>query len=200
MRILASLAIAVMAFSTACQCAQVRDDGAGLGSSSSETSTGGSSSSSGGSTGEPFDVSRWLGRYHYESVFLPFGELGDPHGSYKLVNFEIFADSRAELFHDECSLEEPIVIAYEWEPDEVGWLRLRPGDGEASLRFGAAEKLDSLRVQLIEPCRELEFEIDGISGGFGRYFPGESCWVVRCTVPNLMQVDYCEGEEPPPCP
>ena len=38
------------------------------------------------------------------------------------------------------------------------------------------------------------------SQGFVVVRPGASCWVERCTTPGLIQVDYCEGEEPPPCP
>jgi hypothetical protein len=199
-----AIAIAGTSALAACHCAtpKVEDtEDTTEGSSSEGTSSDDElSSSSSATTGLPFDASPWVGRYHFENVFLPFGERGDPHGSYKLANFEIFADSRAELFHDECSFDEPIIIAYHWEIVEPGWLHLRPGEGEASLRFGAAENLDSVRAQLIEPCRQLVFEIDGISQSFGSFHPGASCWVDRCTQPNQMQVWYCEGEEPPPCP
>ena len=159
------------------------------------------SSIGGATTGAPFDASRWIGRYHFENVFLPFGELGDPAGSYSLTNFEILADGRASMFHDHCSFEEPVIIAYEWLPsDEEGWLSLYPGEGETSLRFMAIDDVETLRVQLVEPCRELRFDIDGRSQGFVVVRPGASCWVERCTTPGLIQVDYCEGEEPPPCP
>lgn len=70
-----------------------------------------------------------------------------------LANFEIFADFRATMFYDECSFEEPIVIHYVWEPDVDGWLRLLPGEGETSLRVGAAEDLEALRVQREERPR-----------------------------------------------
>jgi hypothetical protein len=157
------------------------------------------SSSGEASTGEPFDASRWIGRYHYENVFLPFGEGGDP-GDLTLVNVEILADSTAVMFYDNCAFDEPIIIKYAWTPGEPGWLDLRPGEGEPSLRFLSADNLKTLRVRLIEPCRALEFEVDGWADSSAPFHPGESCWVDRCTTPGIMQVDYCEGEEPPPCP
>ncbi|MCX4239441.1 hypothetical protein [Paraliomyxa miuraensis] len=150
-----------------------------------------SSGSGDESIGEPFDASRWIGRYHFENTFLPFGERGDPGGDYSLVNFEILPDSRASLLYDDCNFELPIVIAYEWLPSDDGWLNLHPGQGETSLRFLGRTDVETLRVQLIEPCRELEFEADGRGLSFSVVRPGESCWVDRCTTPHTMQVDYC---------
>lgn len=167
-------------------------------SASGETFMGPSSSDT--STGEPFDASRWIGRYHFENTFLPFGERGDPHGSYSLVNFEILPDGRASMFYDNCSFDEPVTIAYEWLPAEDGWLSLHPGVGETSLRFMSNTDVGTIRIQLVEPCRELNFEIDGYPPGFTIVRPGESCWVDRCTTYHILQLDYCEGEEPPPCP
>lgn len=196
MRASRGIMLMLVVLSAACHCEQAVELATDLSTSTSESTSEASESS----TGEPFDASRWVGRYHYENVFLPFGELGDPHGSRALSNFEIFADSRAVMLYDDCSFDEPIVVEYLWEPDEPGWLRLFPGEGESSLRLVGIEGLETLRVQLIEPCRELAFEADGTIVPWSSYYPGESCWVDRCTVPNLMQVDYCEGEEPPPCP
>jgi hypothetical protein len=188
--------------SAACHCAQAVEMDTGSSTTSSDPSTGASSSTSESSTstGDPFDASRWIGRYHFENPFLPFGELGDPLGERVLANFEVFADSTASLFYDDCDSPEPLVDEYRWEPDEQGWLSLFPGEGESSLRLVALEDLETLRVRLDEPCRDLAFEADGTIVPWFSFRPGESCWVVRCTVPNLMQVDYCEGEEPPPCP
>lgn len=153
------------------------------------------------STGAPFDASRFIGRYHFESAFLPFGERGDPHGTYALVNFEILPDSRATMFYDDCTFDVPITIDYRWTPSDEGWLSLHPGAGETSLRYWALVGLESLRVRIVEPCRALELEIDGEPDpGFYSVKPGESCRVDRCTTYHIMQVDYCEGEEPPPCP
>jgi hypothetical protein len=211
MRAWKAIMLVLVVLSAACHCAKA--DGvdahgdAELESSGSDTSgtPATTSSTSESSTGEPFDASRWIGRYHYEDVSLPFGELGQPIGSFDLINIEILESSRATMFYDSCSLEDPIVIDYTWEPDdEPDWLRLRPGAGETSLRYMAGENLESLRLRRIEPpgsCRpQLNFEYDGVLDMWAPFFPGESCWVVRCTVPNRMQVWYCEGEEPPPCP
>jgi hypothetical protein len=193
----------LVSLSVACHCPEaVEIDAAPSSSGTSSTSTGETNESS---TGEPFDASQWLGVYHYENPFLPFGEPVDPLGTDRtLANFEIFADFRATMLYDNCSFDEPIVIDYVWESDEQGWLRLLPGDGESSLRYKSVENVKSLRVQRTEPegmCRSrLVFELDGIDDGFAPFHPGESCWVDRCTSPNLMQVDYCDGEEPPPCP
>lgn len=164
--------------------------------SASEASSGSASESDGGSTGASFDASRWIGRYHFESVHLAFGERGDSLGALALANFEILPDSEAWLFYDECNLEEPIVISYAWKPDDEGWLELSPGPGESSLRYNAATGLETLRVRLIEPCRDLRFEIDGHEDHALPFSPGASCWVDKCTVPGIMQVDYCPGEEP----
>jgi hypothetical protein len=185
-----------------CHCANA--DIVELGSEGSTSTSGealtGSSASNDSSTGEPFDGSRWIGRYHFENFFLPFGERGDPHGDYALVNFEVLPDGWATIFYDSCSFDEPVTRTYEWTPDEEGWLDLQAGPGEPWLRFLGPDRVDTLRVQLVEPCRELWFEIDGRVSGWMPFFPGESCWVDRCTTPGIMQVDYCEGEEPPSCP
>jgi hypothetical protein len=184
-----------------CECASTDVVDHDSEASSSASSGSSSTTEASGTTAEPFDASRWIGRYHFENVFLPFGERGDPHGSSSLVNFEILPDGRASMFYDNCSFEAPVTIAYEWSPsEEAGWSSLYPGAGESSLRYMANDDVETLRVRLVEPCRELRFEIDGKpDGGFYIIRPGESCWVDRCTAPNIMQVDYCDGEEPPPC-
>ena len=196
----------LMAFGTfwlaGCQCASedvVAPGSDGSSTSQNETSSGAAVSAS-DSTGAPFDASRWIGRYHYENVFLPFGERGDPFGTYALINFEIFADSRATLYYDSCGFEEPVIRNYGWEPDEEGWIVLQPGTDEPWLRHLGPDPVSSIRVQLVEPCRELWFEVDGWVNRSFPFSPGASCWVDRCTTPIVMQVDYCEGEEPPPCP
>jgi hypothetical protein len=198
----AGAALVTATWLAGCQCASA--DIVEIGSDDTASASGevlaGSTASNDGSTGEPFDASRWIGRHHFENPFLPFGERGDPLGTYVLANFEILADGRALMFYDRCALDEGFTIAYEWAPSEAGWLRSRPGSGETSLRFLSDEDVDGLRVQLIEPCRELRFEVDGAINTAFRFYPGESCWVDRCTTPGIMQVDYCEGEEPPPCP
>jgi hypothetical protein len=189
--------------SPACQCDRTiehdTDDATSTGTST--TSDSATASSSEESTGAPFDASRWLGRYHFETAFLEFGERGEFIGSAQtLSNFEIFADGTATMLFEYCAMSPSRFIHYEWEPDEPGWIALHPGEGETTLRMEAAEDLDSLRVHLIEPCRELELEMNGRILGFTTYRPGASCWVARCPSPNIYHVDYCEGEEPPPCP
>jgi hypothetical protein len=213
MRASTAIMLVLVVLSAACHCAKADDvdtDGdADLESSGSSTSgtPATSSSTSESSTGDPFDASPWIGRYHYENPFLTFGVLFDPlpvETDRTLANFEIFDDSRARMSYDSCSFEEPIVINYIWEPDGADWLRLRPGASETSLRYMAGVNLDSLRVRRIEPaesCRpQLNFEYDGQLDLWSSFFPGESCWVDRCTAPKRFHVDYCEGEEPPPCP
>ncbi|MCX4243068.1 hypothetical protein [Paraliomyxa miuraensis] len=180
-----------------CQCADSVP--VELGSDASSSSTGESSASgsgSGGSSGDPFDASRWIGRYHAENPYLVFGERGDPLGTPVLFNFEILPNGMATSFYDSCSLAAGISSTYEWTPGEDGWLELQPGVGQSSLHFFANMGVEHLRVQLIEPCRELRFEVDGELSTFFTFLPGESCWVDRCTTPGIMQVDYCDGEEP----
>ncbi|MCX4239342.1 hypothetical protein [Paraliomyxa miuraensis] len=180
-----------------CQCADA--DLVELGSDASSGSSGqpsGSSNGGDGSTGETFDVSRWIGRYHFENPYLPFGERGDPLGTYSLINFEILSDGRAEVLLDDCSFDEPVTSTYEWVASEEGWLTLSPGPDEVSLSLFGLQEVDTLRVQLMGPCRALRFEADGVINTFFTFHPGESCWVDRCTTGAVMQVDYCEGEEP----
>lgn len=185
--------------STGCHCSNadiVELDSDSASGTFGETSTG-SATSSEGSTGEPFDASRWIGRYHFEHVFYPFGERGDYYSSQSLINFEILPDSRATMVYDHCNLEEAFTIEYEWRPDEDGWLSLYPGEGETSLRFMEDSEVETLRVRLIEPCRELDFDYDGMKVAFTVVRPGAACWIDKCTTGGtIMHVDYCEGEEP----
>lgn len=182
-----------------CQCAG-GDDSDDPVTTGTGASTGQFQASSGESTDVPFDASRWVGRYHYEDPRLGFGERGEPLGPAMLLNFEIFEDSTATLLYDDCSLAEPFVIDYAWVPTDVGWLSLHPGGDETSLRFGTTDGLLGLRVLLIRvPCRELRFELDGYVYEWLPFRPGASCWVDRCTTPGIVQLDYCEGEAPPPC-
>lgn len=205
MRLLPCTLAMSAALSPGCHCDGMDGQGTGTstsstGASSELTATATSSGASEESTSAPFDASRWIGRYHFELRFLPFGERGDPMGTYALMNFEVFADSTASLFYDDCAFDEPTVIAYTWEPAEPGWIELYPGAGESSLRLAAAEGLERVRVELVEPCRTLRFEVDGELVPWLPFRPGASCWFERCAVANTIHVDYCEGEEPPPCP
>jgi hypothetical protein len=191
--------------SPACQCDRTiehdTDDATSTGTST--TSDSATASSSEESTGAPFDASRWLGRYHVEFPLTTFGEPGPTHGGGgSLVNFEIFADGTATMVYEDCGSSPSIIVNYAWVPDEPDWLALHPGDGETSLRYMALEGLETLRVHIMEPCRELEVEYDGRIDAWSPFFPGASCWVHpdRCFPPDSTHRDYCEGEEPPPCP
>jgi hypothetical protein len=196
------MTVLAMTWLVGCQCANggIVELGSDTSTSASGEPITDSSTSSNGSTGTPFDASRWIGRYHFENPYLPFGERGDPHGTYVLANVEILPKGQTSMFYDRCSLDEAFTIAYEWFPADDGWLSLRPGPGESSLRFLSDQDVDTLRIRLVEPCRELMFEVDGAINTAFTFYPGESCWVDRCTTPGIMQVDYCEGEEWPPCP
>lgn len=170
---------------------------------SGQTSTSDAMSTDEGTSSEPFDLLPWVGRYHFEDPFHPFGQSNEVQGSTLLANFEVFPDFTAAMFVDQCSLDEPIQIAYVVVPETPTTLRLLPGDGEPSLRFKGLTDLDDLRVMMIDPCRELTFEYDGMPEpeGWGSWHPGEACWVDRCETSDLVfHIDYCEGEEPPACP
>ena len=115
---------------------------------------------------------------------------------YSLINFELLPNGLATILYDDCTFDDAIVTTYQWQYAEDGWLSLRPAPGETTLRFLALDEVDTIRVQLIEPCRELAFEVDGHVDPWTPFFPGASCWEDKCTTGSVMQVDYCEGEEP----
>jgi hypothetical protein len=106
------------------------------------------------------------------------------------------------MVYEDCGSSPSIIVNYAWAPDEPDWLALHPGEGETSLRYVALEGLETLRVHIVEPCRELEVEYDGRIDAWSPFFPGKACWVHpdRCFPPDSTHLDYCEGEEPPPCP
>lgn len=197
--------VAITVGAPGCNCANQRvawnTDSSIDGSESTTGEESGTEDSWGQTSAEaPFDASRWLGRYHYENPFLPFGERGDPLGSPVLVNAEIFADGTVAVVFDHCNFDAPVTTEYTWTPGEPGWLDLGPVAGETSLRFMSTAEVTALRVRLTEPCRTLEFELDADAESVVPFFPGESCWVDRCSTPGLMQVDYCEDEQPAACP
>jgi hypothetical protein len=146
-----SITVSFVLLLPGCQCEnpEVRATDVDMSSSGSLT---GSSSSTGESTGTPFDASRWIGRYHYEDAWLEFGERGTPISELMLANFEIRADATATMFYESCGEGPPIVIAYRWEPGEVGSLHLYPGEGESRLRFMADAVPLSPGDSAHEPC------------------------------------------------
>lgn len=143
------------------------------------------------------DPAGWIGVYHFEHPDLPLGERGDPHGTYSLVNFELHASGRATVVFDDCHFDHPLTHHYRWAPSlEPGWLELQPGPSEYDLRLLGIQKVDTLRIELLPRDHALRFEADGEINPFFVFWPGESCWIDRCTTPSIMQVDYCEGERP----
>ena len=178
------------------------DEGPGV----TSTST---SASADSSTGAPFDIAPWVGRYHYEWPFSPFGEVNNTNGGTTLANFEIRADSTALSTYEECSSESPTVIEYVVEPLSQMRVRLLPGPGDATLRYLAGLELDEIQITLDEGCGVLAFHLTREPGDLPLtepfWHPGAACWVDRCTSTTpegvtAFQIDYCEGEEPPPCP
>lgn len=151
------------------------------------------------SAGESIDVSRFIGSFHNENDFVPFGsEVYDP-GSSSIANLEIRADGTAQMTYEICSEQyEPREIAWRWEVHQGPWLELLPGQGESSLRFMAVDGLESLRVLPVGEC-DLHFEVDGELVSYETFRPGLACWVNRCEPTGTVHIDYCEGEVPPSC-
>lgn len=144
------------------------------------------------------DISRFLGIFHTESYFTPFGrEVPNPGGP-KLVNLEILADGTASMTMEICSLLFGTVeIAWRWEARPGPWLEFTPGPGEDSLRFMARTDVETVRATINEEC-ELLFEVDGELITSEIFRPGKACWVNRCDPVWTVHIDYCDGE-PPPC-
>ena len=189
----------------ACECTDRRyhDDADPTGSTGLAT-TGSSAMTTGegvtaGSTEEAVDASRFIGTFHNENDFVPFGrEVYDP-GSASIANLEIRADGTAHMSYEICSEQyEPREIAWRWEVHPGPWLELFPGPGEGSLRFMAVDELESLRVMPVGDC-DLHFEVDGELVPYETFRPGLACWVNRCEPTGTVHIDYCDGEEPPPC-
>lgn len=175
---------------SACECADRRYDDAwestGVESASAGTTT---EAASGGP-----DLSRFIGVFHNEGYFVPFGvEVEDPGGAI-LANVEIREDGTAGMTMELCSLDfGTLEIEWRWEPRSDGWIELRPGRGESSLRFMALNELSTLRAAIDEEC-ELRFEVDGDLVNDEVFRPGRACWVNRCEVNGRVHIDLCEGE------
>ena len=179
------------------------DEGPGV----TSTSTNASADSS---TGAPFDIEPWVGRHHYEGFLSQFGEATTTNGGTTLANFEIRPDSTALSTYDDCFIETPIPIEYVIEPLSQTRVRLQPAPGDATLRYSAGLELDEIQLTLDERCGVITLELTGGAWVPGPvvdnlWHPGAACWVDRCTSTTpagetTYQIDYCEGEEPPPCP
>lgn len=151
-----------------------------------------------GSTGEPIDVSRFMGVFHYEFGFIPFGREVPNAGDPTIANVEILPDGTASMSMENCSPSYgPLEITWRWHAVPGPALEFTPGPGEESLRFMVHSNLESVRATL-DGC-DLDFEIDGQPLGDAVYRPGRACWVNRCDPPYVVHIDYCDGEAPPPC-
>jgi hypothetical protein len=149
------------------------------------------------------DASRFLGVFHRDDFFGGpiWGEPEIPSLWPLLVNVEIRPDGTAGMFRQSCLVvfdDRPVEVEWRWELARDGWLELRPGPGEASLRFIEPTELASLRATIDDQCT-MQFEADGELLGYV-FRRGRACWVNRCDPPWTVHIDYCDGEVPPQCP
>ena len=153
----------------------------------------------GPSTGEPIDVSPFLGVFHAEHWLVPFGRETDNIGGVALANLEIRPDGTASMTMETCSLLDGTrEFAWTWEARPGPTLEFSPGPEEDSLSYFALTDLESLRAYLVDDCA-FQFEADGMPITTQTFRPGLACWVNRCEPTWLVHLDYCEGEVPPPC-
>lgn len=205
---LAWMLLTLGAAANACECVDrpALEAAEGSGSTSLDTSATdgvsamGGETSTAGKTEEPVNVSRFIGMFHNESWLVPLGkEVNNPGGA-SIMNLEIRADGTASMTMETCSeLTGTREFEWLWEAEPGPWLVFSPGPGEESLRFKAADDLESLRVTLDGDCA-LRFEVDGYFSPWNETFrPGRACWVNRCEPSWTVEIDYCEGEDPTPC-
>lgn len=203
-----ALVLAAGSSSSGCECAErkLHDE---LGSTSTlelETSTGGftttgaeSATRASEDTESAGDVSRFMGVFHNESQFIPFGMETMNTGSPTIANIEIREDGTASMVMETCNEDYgPLEIAWRWEALPGPRLDFLPGPGEESLRFMALPDLESLRATMDDACYLL-FEVDGTIIDSQTFRPGKACWVNRCEPHWTVHIDYCDGEAPPPC-
>jgi hypothetical protein len=164
------------------------------------TTTGSASSS--GTTDDMEDVSRFLGAFHYEVNVIAFGFESEILAEPMILNIEILADGTASMTMETCDKAfGTLEIAWTWELGPGPSLELAPGLGETSLRYATLTDVESIRVMPLDEC-DLAFEIDGHIVWQDGYYPGKACWVKRCEESGDIvryHIDYCDGEEPPPC-
>jgi hypothetical protein len=194
---------------SACECADRRYHDAASTSSTtdpadlpSETSTGSAeATSSATTTDDPVDVSRFIGVFHNEHWLVPLGRTVDFPGGVSLANLEIRTDGTASMTMETCSeLDGTRHFEWRWEARPGPRLEFLPSPGEDEvLRFMAFAELESLFAYPVDPCG-FPFEADGVPITTDTFRPGRACWVNRCEAPSWMvEIDYCEGEELPPC-
>jgi hypothetical protein len=194
--------------SSGCECAE-RKLHDGLGSTTTmelETSTGGTMTIGAESTTRTTDdtesavpVSRFMGIFHSENPYLPFGMETMNTGSATIANLEIREDGTASMVMETCNKDYgPLEIAWRWEARPGPWLEFLPASDEEPLQFMALTDLESLRVTTEGTC-DLLFEADGVLITYELFRPGKACWVNRCDPVWTVHIDYCDGEAPPPC-
>jgi len=204
-----TLLVLAASFASACECSDRRlhdTDAAAEGTTTFETegataegATMVIGTTAGSSTGEPIDVSLFLGIFHGEHWLTPFGRETDYVGGDALMNLEIRPDGTASMIMETCNeLQGTREFAWTWEPRPGPVLEFSPGPGEDSLKFMAVSDLQSLRAFLVDDCA-FQFEVDGEPITTETFRPGLACWVNRCEPTWTIHIDYCEGEPPPPC-
>lgn len=179
---------------------------AGAESTTGETQAGsaeGAAAATGGtegsSTGEVIDVTPFLGVFHAEHWVTPFGHEVPNPGGVALANLEIRADGTASMIWETCSLLAGTrEVGWTWEAHPGPVLEFSPGSGEDSLDYFALTDLVSLRAYFVDDCG-FQFEADGDLITTQTFRPGLACWVNRCEPSWTVHLDYCEGEDPPPC-
>jgi hypothetical protein len=195
----------MLILAVACQCTGRRTDEHTANSedlAAASTDTGESTTSAGEptteTTGDVVDVSRFMGVFHSEFDFIPFGREVPNTGDPVIANLEIRPDGTASMVMENCDLNYgPLEIAWRWDARPGPTLEFTPGPGEGSLRFMARSDLQSVRATL-DGC-DLLFEVDGAPVSTEVYRPGRACWVNRCMPAWTVHIDYCDGQAPPPC-
>ncbi len=146
------------------------------------------------------DVSRFIGVFHNEHWLVPLGREVDFPGGASLANLEIRADGTASMTMETCSeLDGTRHFEWRWEARTGPRLEFLPQPEDGVLSFMSFAELESLFAYPSEPCA-FQFEADGVPITTETFRPGRACWVNRCEEPSWMiEIDHCEGEEPPPC-
>lgn len=181
-----------------CQCAEptVHEGGSADGTDASTGVATGEDESETEATEGSVDVSPFLGVFHNEFDFIPFGREVQNVGDPTIANVEILPDGTARMTMESCDPSYgPLDIAWRWDARPGPVLELSPGPGETSLRFMARSDLQSLRITL-DDC-DLLFEVDGEPVSSQVFRPGRACWVNRCMPAWTVHIDYCDGEPPP---
>lgn len=196
--------VLVTSLVSACECADGRRHDAASSTTDPETtSSEGSTGNAGGTsvattTADPVDVSRFIGVFHNEHWLTPFGREVHNPGGVSLANLEIRPDGTASMTIETCNLDHGTLHqAWTWKSHPGPRLEFSPVADEA-LQFMWLSDLESLSAFPVDQCA-FQFEADGIAVPSDTFRPGRACWVNRCEPSYEIHIDYCEGEEPPPC-